>query len=98
MESGAQRPRRARHVDLTGSEGLARQPMPNGLAEAYREEGESITIRLEGTIKNAVSTSEGEVRVGIEFDWLSESEQGTTAVQSTESGRDGERPHRMRSR
>jgi hypothetical protein len=44
--------------------------------------GDSVTIRLEGVVNNAVSTREGVVRVGIAFDGLSESEPGTAAVHS----------------
>ena len=56
------------------------------------------SIRLEGVVKNAEPTTDGAVRVGIAFDELSESEPGIAAVQSTESGRDGDRPRRIRSR
>lgn len=44
---------------------------------------DSVSIRLEGVINNAVPTSEGTIRVGIAFTGPSESEPGTPAVQST---------------
>jgi hypothetical protein len=45
--------------------------------------GDSVSIRLEGVINNAVPNLEGAVRVGIAFDGLSESEPSTAAVQGT---------------
>jgi PilZ domain len=45
---------------------------------------DSVSIRLDGVVNNAVVMPEGMVRVGIAFDGLSESEPGTTGFQSTE--------------
>jgi hypothetical protein len=42
---------------------------------------DSVSIRLEGVVNNAVRMPEGVVRVGIAFDGLSESEPGTAGVQ-----------------
>lgn len=42
---------------------------------------DSVSIRLEGVVNNAVRMPEGVVRVGIAFDGLSESEPGTGGVQ-----------------
>jgi PilZ domain len=50
--------------------------------------GESLNVRLEGVIKNAWPTSGGVVRVGIEFDGLSESEVAVATVLSTLIDRD----------
>lgn len=50
--------------------------------------GESLNVRLEGVIKNAEPTSGGVVRVGIEFDGLSESELAVATVLSTLIDRD----------
>ena len=47
-----------------------------------RAVGDSVSIRLEGVVKNAGPTLEGAVRVGVAFDGLSESEPGTAAVQN----------------
>ena len=41
---------------------------------------DSVSIRLEGVVSNAVPMLEGVVRVGIAFDGLAESEQGIAAV------------------
>ena len=42
--------------------------------------GDSINVRLEGTIMNADRTSGGAVRLGIEFDGLTESELAVAGV------------------
>jgi hypothetical protein len=44
--------------------------------------GEAVNIRLEGEIRNADFTLEGDIRVGVELVGLSESEQAITAVLS----------------
>jgi hypothetical protein len=44
-----------------------------------------VNVRLEGEIKNAVVTMNRDVRVGIEFVQLSETEQAITAVLSVMS-------------
>jgi hypothetical protein len=44
--------------------------------------GDAVTIRLEGAIRNADFTLEGDIRVGVELIGLSESEQAITAVLS----------------
>jgi hypothetical protein len=44
---------------------------------------DSVSIRLEGVINNAVSTSDGTIRVGIAFTGPSESPAGIPAVLST---------------
>jgi hypothetical protein len=49
--------------------------------------GDSASIQLEGTVKNAVPTSAEAVRVGISFEGLSESELDTAMFQSTKSER-----------
>jgi PilZ domain len=46
--------------------------------------GDSVSIRLEGVINNAVQTLEGAVRVGLAFDGLSESAPSTAVSRSTE--------------
>jgi hypothetical protein len=53
--------------------------------------GDSVSIQLEGLVKNAVPTAEGAVRVGIGFDGVSESESepDTAAVQGAQRGRGG---------
>ena len=53
--------------------------------------GDSVSIRLEGMVKNAVPSLGEAVRVGISFDGLSDSEPDTAAFQSTRSGRVGDR-------
>jgi hypothetical protein len=50
--------------------------------------GESVNFRLEGLIRNADRTSGGVVRVGIEFDALTESELAVAGVLSTLIDRD----------
>jgi hypothetical protein len=45
---------------------------------------DSVSIRLDGVINNAVPMSEGLVRVGIAFEGLSDSDPGAARVQSTE--------------
>jgi hypothetical protein len=45
--------------------------------------GDSVSLRLEGVINNAVPTLQGAVRVGIAFEGLLESQPGTAEVQST---------------
>ncbi len=50
--------------------------------------GDSVNVRLEGVIRNAQPTSGGIVRVGIEFDGLSESELAVAAVLGTLIGPD----------
>jgi hypothetical protein len=42
--------------------------------------GDSVNIRLEGEIRDAAFTLEGDIRVGIEFMGLSPAEQAITAV------------------
>ena len=42
--------------------------------------GDSLNVRLEGTIRNADRTSGGVVRLGIEFDGLKESEVAVAGV------------------
>jgi len=42
--------------------------------------GDAVNIRLEGEIRDAAPTLEGEVRVGIEFIGLSRAEEAVTAV------------------
>jgi hypothetical protein len=44
--------------------------------------GDSVNVRLEGVIRNADATSGGVIRVGIEFDGLSESELAVATVLS----------------
>jgi hypothetical protein len=44
---------------------------------------DSVSIRLEGVVTNAVRMPEGVVRVGIAFDGLLESEPGTAGVQGS---------------
>ena len=44
--------------------------------------GDAVNIRLEGEIKDAAFTLEGDIRVGLEFTGLSETEQALAAVQS----------------
>jgi hypothetical protein len=44
--------------------------------------GEAVNIRLEGEIRNADFTLEGDIRVGVELVGLSDSEQAITAVLS----------------
>jgi hypothetical protein len=44
--------------------------------------GDSVNVRLDGVIKNAEQTSGGAIRVGIEFDGLSESELAVATVLS----------------
>src|ERR1700722_15637194 len=44
--------------------------------------GDSVSIRLDGVVNNAVPMLEGVVRVGIAFDGLAESESDIAAVQS----------------
>jgi hypothetical protein len=41
--------------------------------------GDSVTIRLQGEIKNAAPTLEGDVRIGVEFTGLTEGEHSVTA-------------------
>jgi hypothetical protein len=48
-------------------------------------DGSSVNVRLEGEIKSATATMSRDVRVGIEFIELSESEQAITAVLSVMS-------------
>lgn len=48
-------------------------------------DGNSVNVRLEGEIKNAAVTMSREIRVGIEFIRLSETEQAITAVLSVMS-------------
>lgn len=50
--------------------------------------GDSVNVRLEGTIRNADRTSGGVVRLGIEFDGLTESELAVADVLSTLITRD----------
>jgi PilZ domain-containing protein len=42
--------------------------------------GEAVTIRLEGVVRDAAFTLEGDIRVGIEFIGLSQTEMAITAV------------------
>jgi hypothetical protein len=42
--------------------------------------GEAVNIRLEGLIRDAAFTLEGDMRVGIEFSGLSDAERAVTAV------------------
>jgi len=44
--------------------------------------GDAVNIRLEGEIKDAAFTLEGDIRVGLEFTGLSETEQAIAAVLS----------------
>jgi hypothetical protein len=44
--------------------------------------GETVNIRLEGEIKDAAFTLEGDIRVGLEFTGLSRTEQAVTAILS----------------
>ena len=44
--------------------------------------GEAVNIRLEGEIRDAALTLEGDIRVGLEFTRLSETEQAIAAVLS----------------
>jgi hypothetical protein len=48
-------------------------------------DGSSVNVRLEGEIKNATPTMSRDLRVGIEFVRLSETEQAITAVLSVMS-------------
>jgi hypothetical protein len=48
-------------------------------------DGSCVNVRLEGEIKNATVTMSRDVRVGIEFIGLSETEQAITAVLSVMS-------------
>lgn len=48
-------------------------------------EGSCVNVRLEGQIKNATATMSRDIRVGIEFIRLSETEQAITAVLSVMS-------------
>jgi len=48
--------------------------------------GEAVNIRLEGEIRDAAFTLEGDIRVGIEFVGLSEAELAITAVLSGING------------
>ena len=48
-------------------------------------DGSCVNVRLEGEIKNATATMSRELRVGIEFIGLSETEQAITAVLSVMS-------------
>ncbi len=48
-------------------------------------DGSCVKVRLEGEIKSATATLSGEIRVGIEFVRLSESEQAITSVLSVMS-------------
>lgn len=50
--------------------------------------GNSVNVRLEGVIRNADQTSGGVIRVGIEFDGLSESELAVATVLSALIGPD----------
>ncbi len=60
--------------------------------------GDSVSIRLEGVVKNAVPTDGATVRVGIAFNGPSESELGVATVQGTTSDIHGDRRRRIRSR
>lgn len=42
--------------------------------------GDAVSIRLEGVVRDAAFTLEGDIRVGIEFVGLSEAERAITAV------------------
>jgi hypothetical protein len=42
--------------------------------------GDAVNIRLEGEIKDAAFTLEGDVRIGLEFTGLSKTEQAITAI------------------
>jgi len=53
--------------------------------------GGSVSLRLEGVVRNAVPTSQGAARVGIAFDALSEPAPGTAAAESTSRGRSSTR-------
>ena len=53
--------------------------------------GDSVSIQLEGRVANAGPTLGGAVRVGIEFDGLSESELGIATAQGETSHRTGAR-------
>jgi hypothetical protein len=44
--------------------------------------GDAVTIRLEGEIKDAAFTLEGDIRIGLEFTGLSRTSQAITAVLS----------------
>ncbi len=48
--------------------------------------GEAVNVRLEGEIRDAAFTLEGDIRVGIEFVGLSEAELAITAVLSGING------------
>jgi hypothetical protein len=50
--------------------------------------GDSVNVRLEGTITNAERTSGGVIRLGIEFDGLTESELAVAGVLSALINRD----------
>jgi hypothetical protein len=44
--------------------------------------GDAVNLRLEGEIRDAAFTLEGDIRVGLEFTGLSQTEQAITAVLS----------------
>lgn len=44
--------------------------------------GEAVNIRLEGEVRDAAFTLEGDIRVGIEFTGLSKTERAITAILS----------------
>ena len=90
-------PRACRVIDISmlGLGMTLRHPAPSELlgrriSVDVLAVGNSVSIRLEGVVKNAVAISEGAVRVGVAFDRLSGSTPEDATTRSGKSRRHGD--------